>query len=42
MIKKAKSAAYEIKCQPKVMMVTILTTLNDEDLKNYRKQWHCR
>ena len=33
MIKKAKSAASEIKCQPKVMMVTILTALNDEDLK---------
>ena len=33
MIKKAKSAASEIKCKPKVMMVTILTALNDEDLK---------
>lgn len=33
MIKKAKSAANEIKCQPKVMMITILTALNDEDLK---------
>ena len=33
MIKKAKSAANEIKCQPKIMMVTILTALNDEDLK---------
>ena len=33
MIKKAKSAANEIKCLPKVMMITILTALNDEDLK---------
>ena len=33
MIKKAKSAASEIKCQPKILMVTILTALNDEDLK---------
>jgi len=33
MIEKAKSAANEIKCQPKIMMVTILTALNDEDLK---------
>jgi len=33
MIKKAKEAAYEIKTQPKIMMVTILTALNDEDLK---------
>ncbi len=33
MIKKAKNAANEIKCQPKVMMITILTALNNEDLK---------
>jgi len=33
MIYKAKKAAAEIKSQPKIMMVTILTALNDEDLK---------
>ena len=33
MIEKAKKAAGEIKSQPKIMIVTILTTLNDEDLK---------
>ena len=33
MIDKAKKAADEIKSQPKIMMVTILTALNDEDLK---------
>ena len=33
MIEKAKLAASEIKSQPKIMMVTILTALNDEDLK---------
>ena len=33
MIYKAKKAADEIKSRPKIMMVTILTTLNDEDLK---------
>ena len=33
MIYKAKKAADEIKSQPKIMMVTILTALNDEDLK---------
>ena len=33
MIDKAKKAAYEIKSRPKIMMVTILTSLNDEDLK---------
>ena len=33
MIEKAKKAASEIKPQPKIMMVTILTALNDEDLK---------
>ena len=32
MIEKAKMAANEIKSKPKVMMVTILTSLNDEDL----------
>ena len=33
MIDKAKKATDEIKSQPKIMMVTILTALNDEDLK---------
>ena len=33
MLVQAKKAASEIKSQPKIMMVTILTTLNDEDLK---------
>ena len=33
MIAKAKKAASEIKSKPKIMMVTILTALNDEDLK---------
>ena len=33
MIEKAKKAAAEIKSKPKIMMVTILTALNDEDLK---------
>jgi orotidine-5'-phosphate decarboxylase len=33
MIEKAKKAANEIKSRPKIMMVTILTALNDEDLK---------
>ena len=33
MIKKAKMAAAEIKSQPKIMMITILTALNDQDLK---------
>ena len=32
MILEAKKAASEIKSQPKIMMVTILTALNDEDL----------
>jgi len=34
MVIKAKKAADEIKTQPKILMVTILTALNDEDLKN--------
>jgi len=34
MIEKAKKAASEIKPQPKIMMVTILTSLNDENLKS--------
>ena len=34
MIAKAKQAAYEINSQPKIMMVTILTALNDADLKD--------
>ena len=33
MINKAKKAADEIKSRPKIMMVTVLTALNDEDLK---------
>ena len=33
MIESAKLAASEIKAQPKILMVTILTALNDEDLK---------
>jgi orotidine-5'-phosphate decarboxylase len=33
MIEKAKKAANEIKSQPKIMMVTILTALEDKDLK---------
>lgn len=33
MIYKAKKAAGEIKSRPKIMMVTVLTALNDEDLK---------
>ena len=33
MIDKAKKAADEIKSRPKIMMVTILTALNDEDLR---------
>ena len=34
MVKRAKEAAHEIKPQPKIMMVTILTALSDLDLKN--------
>ena len=34
MIKQAKNAASEIKSQPKIIVVTILTALNDDDLKN--------
>ena len=33
MIDKAIKAAKEIKSQPKIMMVTVLTALNDEDLR---------
>jgi len=33
MIDKAKKAANEIESKPKIMMVTVLTALNDEDLK---------
>ncbi len=33
MIEKAKEAASEIKSRPKILMVTILTSLNDNDLK---------
>jgi len=34
MIKSAKKAANEIDCKPNIMMVTILTALNDSDLKD--------
>ena len=34
MIKKAKKAAAEIKSKPNIMMVTILTALDDNDLKD--------
>ena len=34
MVEKAKEAAKEIKCKAKIMMVTILTALSDQDLKN--------
>ena len=34
MIEQAKKAAGEIKSKPKILMVTILTALNDEDLKD--------
>ena len=34
LIESAKKAASEIKSKPKVMMVTILTSLNDNDLKD--------
>ena len=34
MINKAKKAADEIEARPKILMVTILTALNDQDLKN--------
>jgi len=34
MIEQAKKAASEIKSKPKILIVTILTTLNDEDLKD--------
>ena len=34
MIEKAKKAASEIECKPNILMVTILTALSDEDLKN--------
>ena len=33
MIDKAKKAADEMKFKPKIMMVTVLTALNDQDLK---------
>ena len=33
MIKKAKEAISEIKSQPKILMISILTSLNDNDLK---------
>ena len=34
MIEKAKEAANEIKAKPKIMMVTVLTALDDLDLKD--------
>ena len=34
MIKKANEAAEKIKSQPKILMVTILTALDDDDLKS--------
>ena len=34
MVIEAKKAAKEIKCKPKILMVTILTALNDNDLKD--------
>ena len=34
MIEEAKKGANEIKCKPKIMMVTILTSLSNEDLKD--------
>ena len=34
MIEKAKKAASEIECKPNILMITILTALSDEDLKN--------
>jgi len=34
MIKKAKKAASEIESNPNIMMITILTALNDNDLKD--------
>ena len=34
MIEQATKAASEIKCKPKIMMVTILTALSDSDLKD--------
>ena len=34
LIENAKKAASEIKSKPKIMMVTILTSLNDDDLKD--------
>ncbi len=34
MIEKAKKASEEIKSKPKIMMITILTALNDDDLKD--------
>ncbi len=38
MIEEAKRAAGEIKCKPKIMIVTILTSLNDADLKDMGNQ----
>ena len=38
MIEKAKEAASEVISRPKILMVTILTSLNDSDLKSYGKQ----
>ena len=38
MIEKAKKATKEIKSQPEIMMITVLTALNDEDLKKMGNQ----
>ena len=38
LIEKAKQAANEIKSMPKIMMVTILTSLSDDDLKDMGNQ----
>ncbi len=38
MIDEAKKAAGEIKCKPKIMTVTILTSLSDADLKDMGNQ----
>ena len=38
MIDEAKKAAGEIKCEPKIMTVTILTSLSDADLKDMGNQ----
>ena len=39
MIQKAKEAANEIKTKPKILMVTILTSLDDKSLKELGNDW---